>query len=223
MYESLWSFVSQSLSDIAVFFPRLLGALLIFVIGAALANGVRKFFVKILEKVRVAKMLQNTPVEHFLKNAELGHRIEDVIGSIFYWIVMLIIAQTSASVLGLESLSALLDRVLGYLPSVISAILVLFIGVLLAGLVEGLLKGTLKSVNAKSARALGKVGSYLVVIVSVMIAISELGIAREFIYILFVGFVAMISIGFGLALGLGGKNLVGKLLERWYDDISSTK
>ena len=223
MYESAWSFASQSVSDVAVFFPRLLGALLIFVIGAAIASWVRKFFVKILEKVRVSSMLKNTPVEHFLKNAELGHRIEDVIGSVFYWLVMLGIAQTSASVLGLESLSVLLDRVLGYLPSVISAILVLFIGVLLAGLVEGLLKGTLKSVDAKSARALGKVGSYLVVTIAIMIAISELGIAKEFIFVLFVGFVAMLSLGFGLALGLGGKNLVGKLLERWYDDISDSR
>ncbi len=223
MYETAWGFASQSLSDVAVFFPRLLGALLIFVIGSALANWVRAFFVKILEKVRVASMLKNTPVEHFLKNAELGHRVEDVIGSIFYWIVMLVIAQTSASVLGLESLTMLLDRVLGYLPSVISAILVLFIGVLLAGLVEGLLKGTLKSVNAKSARALGKVASYMVVTIAIMIAISELGIAKEFIFILFVGFVAMLSLGFGLALGLGGKGLVGKLLENWYSDISSKK
>ncbi|MDA1079506.1 MAG: hypothetical protein O2840_02340 [bacterium] len=223
MYESVWSFVSQSLSDVAVFFPRLLGALLIFVVGAAIANGVRKFFVKVLEKVRVASVLKNTPVEHFLKNAELGHRVEDVIGSVFYWLIMLVIAQTAAGVLGLESLTALLDRVLGYLPSVISAILVLFIGVLLAGLVEGLLKGTLKSVDAKSARALGKVGSYMVVTIAIMIAISELGIAKEFIFILFVGFVAMLSLGFGLALGLGGKNLVGKLLERWYSDISDEK
>ena len=101
--------------------------------------------------------------------------------------------------------------------------MVLFIGVLLAGLVEGLLKGTLKSVDAKSARALGKVGSYLVVTIAIMIAISELGIAKEFIFVLFVGFVAMLSLGFGLALGLGGKNLVGKLLERWYDDISDSR
>ena len=49
MYESAWSFASQSVSDVAVFFPRLLGALLIFVIGAAIASWVRKFFVKILK------------------------------------------------------------------------------------------------------------------------------------------------------------------------------
>jgi len=223
MYESAWSFASQSLSDVAIYFPRIIGALLIFVIGAAVANWVRAFFVKILEKIRVATILKNTPIEHFLKNAELGHRIEDVIGSVFYWVVMLIIAQTSASVLGLNSLTVLLDRVLAYLPSIVSAVLVLFIGVLIAGWVEGLLKGTLKSINAKSARALGKVGSYLVVTIAIMIAISELGIAKEFIFILFVGFVAMLSLGFGLALGLGGKNLVGKLLERWYDDISDKR
>ena len=53
-------------------------------------------------------------------------------------------------------------------------------------------------------------------VVTVLAAISELGIAQEFILIIFIGFVVMISLGFGLALGLGGKDLVSKILNDWY-------
>ena len=81
----------------------------------------------------------------------------------------------------------------------ISAILILVIGLLLAGLVESLVKGSIKTIDGKSARLLGKLASYLVVILAVMIAISELGIAQEFILVMFVGFVSFLALGLGLA------------------------
>jgi len=223
MYNTLSQFFSQSVSDIAIFLPRLAAAILIFLVGIALAGALRKLVVKLLDKLRFSAVLKNTPVEHFVQNAELGQRVEDVLGSILYWLVMLVVAQTSVSVMGLASLSVLLERILGYLPQVFSAVLVLFIGILISGLVESLVKGALRSLDAKSARALGKVASYSVVTIVVLIALSELGIAQEFIFILFVGFVSTLSLGFGLALGLGGKDLVGKLLKSWHADITSKK
>ncbi|NCN24270.1 MAG: hypothetical protein GW945_02170 [Candidatus Pacebacteria bacterium] len=223
MYNTLSQFFSQSVSDIAIFLPRLAAAILIFLVGIALAGALRKLVVKLLDKLRFSAVLKNTPVEHFVQNAELAQRVEDVLGSILYWLVMLVVAQTSVSVMGLASLSVLLERILGYLPQVFSAVLVLFIGILISGLVESLVKGALRSLDAKSARALGKVASYSVVTIVVLIALSELGIAQEFIFILFVGFVSTLSLGFGLALGLGGKDLVGKLLKSWHADITSKK
>ena len=63
---------------------------------------------------------------------------------------------------------------------------------------------------------MAKVSSYLVMTLSVMAAISELGIASEFIMILFIGMVSALALGVGLAVGLGGKDLVSRLLEKWY-------
>ncbi len=155
-------------------------------------------------------------VEHFLRNADMSHKLEDLIGALLYWLIMLVVVQTSVAVLGLSSLSDILERILGYIPHVISAILVLFFGVLLAGLVESLVKGSIKSIDGRSARLLGKVSSYLVVTIAIMAAVSELGIASEFIMILFIGFIATVSLGAGLALGLGGKDVVAKMLGKWY-------
>ena len=47
-------------------------------------------------------------------------------------------------------------------------------------------------------------------------AINELGIAQSLINILFIGFVAMLALGFGLAIGLGTKDLIGEILHEWY-------
>ena len=214
--DSLYVMTTQALANVAVYLPRIFAALLILIIGTALAKAVKKVVVRIFESLRVSDALKQTPLEHFLKNADVTHRIEEVLGNIVYWLAMLVVLHTTVSVLGLVSLTMLLERVLAYIPNVLAAVIVLFFGVLLAGVVESLVKGSIKSIDGKSARLIGKISSYLVVSVAVLAAISELGIAKDFVTILFVGFVTTISLGFGLALGLGGQHVIKDLLGEWY-------
>lgn len=216
-YDSFSLFTSQFIAQLSLFLPRILAAFLVLIIGAFLAKALKRVVIKLLETLRVSAMLKNTPVEHFVTNSEVGQRIEVIIGSIFYWLGMLIVLHTAVTILGLEPLSNVLDKLLNYLPKIISAILVLFIGTLLAGLVESVVKGSIKTIDGKSSRFLGKVASYLVVSLAIMAAISELGIASEFITIIFVGFVSMLTLGVGLAVGLGGQDVVRKVLNQWYE------
>lgn len=211
--------IEETTRTIADFLPMVLGALFLLVVGSLVAKAARGLVIKIFESLNLTKAVKKTPIEHFLDNAELSTKVEVIIGNVAYWLIMLVVVQSVVSVLGLHSLVLLLDRVLGYLPRILAAIFVLFFGVLLSGLVEALIKGALKTIDGSSSRLFGKVASYLVVTISVMAAISELGIANEFILILFVGLVTALSLGFGLALGLGGKELVQKLLDKWYKSL----
>ncbi|HEX7017323.1 MAG TPA: hypothetical protein VF209_00220 [Patescibacteria group bacterium] len=216
-YNSLSIIFMQTLGELSVYLPRIFGALLILVIGSAIAKMLKRVVVKLLEAARVSKLVEKTPVEHFMHNAEVGQKVEGVVGTSVYWLLMLVVLQTAVSVLGLAPLTQILDRVLAYIPNVISAVLVLFLGVIVAGVVESLVKGAIRSIDGQSALLLGKVASYLVMTMVVLAAISELGIAREFIMILFIGFVSTVTLGLGLAIGLGGKDVVNTMLTQWYE------
>ena len=219
-YNSLAVAAGQGAQEIIVFLPKILTALLILLIGAAVAKLLRKGVIKFFETIKVSTAVQNTPIEHFLKNAELTTKIEEIFGSLVYWLLMLIVVHTSVSVLGLTSLSFILERILVYLPHIISAVIILFIGILLSGLVESLVKGSIRSIDGRSARLLGKVSSYLVLVLTVMMAVSELGIATEFIMVLFIGFVGFLTLALGLSFGLGGQHVVRKILEEWHTNFS---
>jgi hypothetical protein len=219
-YQSLALLTNETLTEVSSFLPRLAAALLILLIGAALSRALKGLVIKLLEALKVSAWVKNTPVEHFVRHAELGEKLESILGSLVYWLLMLIVIHSTVSVLGLASLSLVLDRVIAYIPRVVSAVLVLFFGVLVAGVVEGLVKGSIMSISGKSARLLGKVSSYLVLTISILAAINELRIASEFIMVLFVGFVTMISLGFGLAIGLGGQSVVKEMLTKWYKQTS---
>lgn len=216
-YSSASPLLLQAMTEVSLFLPRLIGAILVLLVGGLIAKFLKRIVVRIFDAVKLSSVIKNTPIEHFFKNAEVGQKVEEVVGSIVYWLVMLMVIQTSVTLLGLDSLSAILSRVINYLPNILTAILILFFGTLLAGVIEGVVKGSIKTIDGHSSRVLGKVASYLVMSITVMAAISELGIASEFIMILFVGFVAMLSLGFGLAIGLGGQDVIKKMLNNWYE------
>lgn len=220
MYQSLFSsfqvFATEAVVSVADYMPAVLGALLLLVVGSFFANAIRRLVVKVFESFHLSKAVKKTPIEHFLQNAEVKAQLEVILGSVAYWLVMLVVLQSVVAILGLESLSVLLTSILAYIPRVIAAVIVLFFGVLVAGLVESLVKGALKTIDGSSSRFFGKIASYIVMIVAVLAAISELGIANEFILILFVGFVAALSLAGGLAFGLGGQDVVRDLLKEWY-------
>lgn len=216
LQESVSLTLANLLTSVLVFVPRFIAALLIFGIGITLARWIRKLIVSSLEKLRLSAEVEKTPIQAFLKNADVTMRIEVILGGIVYWLLILIVLQTSISVLGLTAVSTLLERVLLYVPNIISAVIILVFGVLLAGLVETLVKGAIKAVDVRSSRMLGTVTSYLVMVVAIMAAISELGIAQQFITTLFMGVVSALAIAFGLAFGLGSKDTVSKMMEEWY-------
>lgn len=210
--------LTNILTQFSAFLPKLLAALIVLIVGAALARWIKQLVVKGLEMLRLSKGLDQTPVGAFLKNAEAG-KIENVIGTTVYWFFMLIILYSATALLGWGAVTVMLDKVLTYIPNIFSAIIILFLGILLSGVVESLVKGSIKSIDGKSARLLGKISSYLVVIIATMAAISELRIAQQFITTLFIGLVSMLALGFGLAFGLGSKDVVSKMMMEWYQKM----
>lgn len=210
---------STTISQFSIFFPRFLAAVLVLLFGALLARWIQKAVVKSLELLNISKAVKNTPIDEFIKHDKVGRKLEQVVGGIVYWLLMLLVFHTFVNLLGLTSLVIVLNGVLAYIPKVFSAVVILFLGVLAAGVLESVVKGLIKSIDGKYARAFGKIASYLTLVIFILAAISELGIAQQFILILFIGFVTTITLSLGLSIGLGSKDVVGKMVEEWHDSL----
>lgn len=211
-----WNDVMLQLS---VFLPSLIAAVGVFLIGWIVAGWLRSFTIRLLEAVRLSTLLKGTGVQQFLRKAELTDQVEEVIGAIVRWLIVLVFFIAAVNILGLPTVSQVLESILAYVPNVISAALILTVGVLISGAVESLVKGALGSIDVKAGRVFGKVASYTIVVFASLAAIAELKIAQAFINTLFTGFVAMMAIGLGLAIGLGAKDLVARVLNQWYEQF----
>lgn len=217
--NALYSVWVSTLSSLFSLLPNLLGALLVATLGIILGNWLKSVVIKSLQMLRFETLIKDSKFKAFLIKAEITEKVEEVIGSVLKWLIVLTFFITATNILGLQTVSNVLVGVLGYVPNVVSAVIVMAIGVLLAGIIEGVVKGALASVDLKTARLMGKVASYTVVTIATLASFSELKIASQFINILFIGFVAMLALGFGLAIGLGAKDVVGQALADWYKEL----
>ena len=150
-------------------------------------------------------------------------RAEEFFGLVVYWLVVIIFSIATLNILGLTAVSQVLTSFLAYVPKVISAVIIFAAGFLLANFVSSVVKGGVAQIDRELSRMAAKFTRYLLIGIAVLVAINELGIAQSFINTLLIGFVATLALGFGLSFGLGGKDLVAKLLEDWYKRFKKAK
>jgi len=202
------------------FLPRLAIGVLVFVIGFVIAKWLKRLSVRGMQKLLSAKVLDNTPIDELLEGGDLKNKIDVMVGNVVFWLVLLFTLYLTSGVVGFVSLNNLLASFFDYIPNIVSASVVMILGIILAGFAESFIKGSLKAVDPSSARLIAKMSSYVIVVLASMIALSELGIARDFILILFIGFTFTMSLVVGLGLGLGSKDLVKKILDKWYQKVN---
>lgn len=217
--EALVVASSTIVTRLLSFIPNLLGAIVVFLIGWLISGWMRSLVIKMLTAARLQNIVQKTVIEQFIQKAELKGKIEEIVGGLVRWVIIFIFFIAAINILGLSTVSLVLNSILAYIPRVLSAIIILLVGVVLAGAVESIVKGTAGAIDVSTSRLLGKISSWMVMIFAILASISELGIAAQFINTVVIGVVASLSLGFGLALGLGSKDVVGEVLSNWYKEL----
>ena len=214
---------NQMLVGIVSFIPSLLGAIVLFLLGLILAGWLKTLTVKLVNLTKLGGIIKNSTFKEFLKNAQMTQKIEVIIGEIVRWTVIILFFIASINVLGLTSVSDFLNNIILGIPTLIAAVIILVVGVFIAGFLEKMVKGSLGSGDPAFSRLVGKVVSYATLTLFILAAISQLGIARFFIETTFTGFIISLALGIGISLGLGSKDLVKLLLEGWYKNLKKKK
>lgn len=214
--NSLSSAATSILVSLVSYIPTLLAAVLVFVVGLILANWLKAIVIKVVNLLRLSDVLAKSGLKHFLENAEITQKVELVLGELIRYLTILIFFVAGINILGLHTVTEVLNGLLSYLPNIFAAVIIFGAGVVLAGFLEKVVKGSLGGIDIKLSRLMAKFTSYLVVVFTVLAAISQLGIAKNLIDTLFIGFVGMLALALGLALGLGSKDLIKMALEDWY-------
>ncbi len=115
--------------------------------------------------------------------------------------------------------SFLKDVVLGYLPQVIVAALIILVAAIVAETVQKLVTAAQRPPNMRSAHFAGTITKWAVWIFAILVAIAQLGIAAGFIQTLFTGVIIALSLALGLSFGLGGQSAAASYIEKVRGEI----
>ncbi|MDY6843614.1 MAG: hypothetical protein SVW57_05940 [Thermodesulfobacteriota bacterium] len=204
-------------TKITIFLPKLIGAAIIFVVGLFIAKLIKMGIVKLLRLIRFDTAAEKTGVNEFLSKGNIMKTPSDIIGSLTYWFVMILVLIASLDALGLPIVSDILNDIFLYIPNVVAAIIVLILGILFGNLLSAIVRTAASNAGLSTADGLGKIALYAIVIFSGAIALIQLGIGTEIVTSAFgLGFGA-VALAFGLAFGIGGKDVAASYLKKWFE------
>jgi len=212
-FQSIWGgFIS--------FLPSLLGALVIFFIGWAIAVGLQKLFTQILRAMRIDPALEKLGMGQFFEQAGIKMDFAGWIGTFIKWFLVLVFLLAATDILNLSEVSVFLRSILSYIPSVIIAVVILAVAFWLASVLRKLVQASVSASNIKAAALLGTITYWALLIFGVFAALIQLGIAFALLQTLITGLIAMLAIAGGLAFGLGGKDAAASFINRLRKEMS---
>jgi small-conductance mechanosensitive channel len=214
--QSLVTAMTALWTKVANFIPNLFGALVVVLLGFVVAKLLDTLLSKLLAKLGLDRLMGGTGLTKLISRAGIQVPISTLIGKIVYWFILLIFLVSAAQSLGLEKVSATLDMLALYLPKVFGAALVLLVGMLLAQLVNGIVRGAAEGVGLDYSAGLGRVAQWLVIIISISVAISQLEVKTDLLnHVIVIGLIT-VGLAVALAMGLGSREIASQILAGIY-------
>lgn len=209
--------ISNAFSKFFGFLPDLIGALLILWIGWFVANLLAKLVTNVLRKVRFNEAADKAGLSRFIQSSGVRKDASEVMGEIVKWFFRLIALVAAFSVLQLPALTTALTGILNFIPNLFIALVIILVGSLIANFVSDFVKGAANSGGFGNANTVGNIARYAILYVAVIAALGQLGIAETVINTIFIGTVAALALGIGLAFGLGGRETASRIWENTYN------
>lgn len=221
--DTLITSFRESFSMILSAIPRILAFIVIVAIGWFVSSLLAKGVVSLLKAIRFDELMQRSGLADFLTKMGTGISSTGIVAGIVKWIVRVVVLLVAFDTLGLPAVSDVMRQLLLWLPNLVVAIFVLFIGGIAARALGNIVRGATAEAGFSNPETLSNIARTAVWAFAVVVAINQLGIATNLINTLFTGFVGALAIALGLAFGLGGRDLASRTLENWYDQAQEGK
>ncbi|MCR4325646.1 MAG: hypothetical protein NUV59_02465 [Patescibacteria group bacterium] len=209
---------------VASYLPSILAATIVFVIGWIIGVILYRAVVEVVKVLRIDDAARAAGLNEAAKEAGFSLDVGRFLATLVMWFVVLAFLLASLEILGLTSVTVFLQQlVLQYLPQVIVASLILVLGAIVAEVAKGVVAGSARAVGAHGANLAGAVTKWAIWLTVIGAALVQLGVATAFIQTLFTGVVVALSLAFGLAFGLGGKDAAARSIEKVRSEIAHNR
>ncbi|MBU1089399.1 hypothetical protein KKF38_01225 [Patescibacteria group bacterium] len=203
--------------------PRIVEGIVILIVGWIVAKVISRLVGKIVEVIRLERILATAGVKDFFQKAGVKLSVEGIFEEIVKWFILIAFFISAANAFGLPQVNSFLQDVLNYIPNVIIASVITIVGILIANFFADLAHSTTKATKTGSPQIVASITRYAVIIFTVFAALVQLGIGKTLLDSFFNNLGLALAAAFGLAFGLGGKEAAADVIKRIKKDVSLDK
>jgi mechanosensitive ion channel-like protein len=202
--------LSEAWTDVVVFVPKLIGFLLILLVGWILGLLAEKAIRSLLQRIGVDRFNERGPLRDAFAHTQF--EASSLLAAIVRWAIVLLALQLGFGIFGPNPISDAIDAIVGYLPQLFVAVVILVIAFGVARVVRDLVGGALRAVSG--GHAIATAAAVAVALVGVFAALDQLGVAPAIVVGLFYAILLVIAGSAVIAIGVGGIPVVRRWLER---------
>ena len=203
----------EMLKRIAIFIPTLVGVLVILIAGWIIAKIIGGIVNRLLNVIHFNMIADKGGISEVLRKGGLKTTASQIISSLVYWLIMIMVLIMVVNALGLTVATQPLEDLFAYIPNVIAALIILVLGMFLGNFVSGLVRTAAGNANIPKPEMFGGISKWAIFIFAITISFKELGIAPLLVTSTFNIFFGALCFALALAFGLGGKDIAAKFLE----------
>ena len=102
----------ELLNEVARAIPQIIAALVILIVGWLIAKLIKRIFIKLLKLLKINYLTEKSGTDSFLSDNGIKMKATTLIGSLIYWIIMLLVIMTVFNTLELTSATELFNNII---------------------------------------------------------------------------------------------------------------
>ena len=187
-------------SATAEWLPKLVGFVLILLIGYFVAKAIARVLDSVLERVGFDRAVERGGVGRALSRSK--YDASSLLSKVVFYAVMLFVLQLAFGVFGPNPVSDLVRGAIAYLPNVFVAMIILVVGAAIAAGVKEVVEASIGGLSY--GRGLALAGSMAILAVAIFAALDQLEIAPAIVTGLFYALLAIVVGVAVISIGVGG-------------------
>ena len=212
-FNELNKFLSNLLNSTIELLPLFASSLIVLLIG---------YFISRLFRFLTKKFINNLP--RLFINKKIKNRLYQVnfehsathISNIVFWMILFFTLLLISEIIGVQIITAWFSGIVYFLPNILVAAVIIFFGIIGGSLTRNLIISAANQADISYGNVIGKMAQYVLLFISIIIAVDQLGIEISFLIQLIEIVLAALLFGAALAFGLGAKLSVTNILASYY-------
>ncbi len=218
--EVLTSSFQNAFHQVIDFAPRIVAMIAVLVIGYVVSRLVARVITLLCEKIGLQRAAEQSGLANSMRHMGIKRNVPAILGTVIYWSLLCVFLMAAFNILQLTGVSAAMGKVVEFIPALLIAMVAVVVGLLIASFLRGVVATSADRLGLSYAEHLANGCYYAIALLTFYFALNpvlvqlnmDLSLLKDLILIAFAG----LAIGFGLAFGLGGREVLGGILAGYY-------
>jgi len=208
--------LQQAVEQVITYGPKLVAAVIVVVLGYLASRLIGKIVVKVSEKIGLQVAAERSGLAQSMRHIGIERNVPTILGTITFWLLICVVFMAAFKILELDAVSTAISSVAQYIPNLLVATVIVVAGLFLGTFLRGVIATSTDRLGISYAEHLANGCYYTLALLTFILAFQHLGIKFELLNFAILIVLGGLALGFGLALGLGGRDVMAGILAGYY-------